>query len=81
MAVNGCNKKLYKEYRTAHFEDGTIIPSGGTRRDTQVAKSTGAVSTGLFTLAEVWGTTVAKADAANEGQCTKLNFLRSPDGR
>jgi hypothetical protein len=81
MAVNGHNKKFYIEYKTAHFDDETLILSGGTHRETQVPKSTGSVSTGLFTSAQVRGTTMTKVDAVNEGQCNKLIFLRSADGR
>ena len=81
MAVKGHNKKFYIEYKTAHFDDETIFLSGGTHRETQVSKSTGSVSTGLFTSAQVQGTTKTTVDAVNEGQCTKLIFLRSADGR
>ena len=81
MAVKGPNKKFYIQYTTAHVDDENIFLSGGTHRETQVSKSKGSVSTGLFTSAQVQGTTKTKVDAINEGQCSKLILLRSPDGR
>lgn len=81
MAVKGHNKQFYIEYKTAHFDDENIFLSGGTHRETQISKTTGSVATGLFTSAQVQGTTKTKVDAVNEGQCTKLIFLRSADGR
>jgi hypothetical protein len=81
MAVKGYNKKFYIKYKTAHFDDENIYLSGGMHRETQVTKSTGSMASGLFTSAQVNGTTKTTVDAVNEGQCSKLIFFRSPDGR
>eukprot|EP01083_Nonionella_stella_P121801 366096_1 len=81
MAVKGPNKKFYIEYTTAHIDDENIFLSGGTHVETQTSTTKGSVSTGLFTSAQVSGTTKTRVDAINEGQCSKLIFLRSPDGR
>lgn len=81
MAVKGYNKKFYIQYTTAHLDEENVYLSGGTHIETQVSKTKGSVSTGVFTSAQVHGTTKTQVEVGNEGQSNKIIFLRAPDGR